>query len=107
MKKLFSFATIALLIASALPASADSPLTSTEVSSKTATHVGPTPYTGHDSSPKEAAKIVSAGLQTIKASHASPTVGLAVIQRVDSATMSNPQAQAAFKQGLQAVVREG
>lgn len=86
-------------------ASADSPLTSTRVVSKTAAAIGPAPYRGADVSLARANRVVSSGLAAIKSSHASPTVGLAVLQRVDSATMDHPEAAAAFKQGLTNLAR--
>jgi hypothetical protein len=90
----------------AAPASADSPATSTNVPSRTAAHVAPAPYTGAATTPAQAKQVVTRALAAVKKTNASPTVGLAVAQRVDSVDMDHPGTTDAFKAGLTRMKRQ-
>lgn len=97
---------LAILLAFALgrPAAADSFLTSVSTGSKTAARVGPAPY-GASYAPVKG-NIATRALTTIKSTR-NVAIGLDVIQRVDSAAMSDPTIAKEFRRGLAKLARSG
>jgi len=100
------FVYAAMLASLALPAQADSFLTSVSTGSKTAARVAPAPYTGASHRARQVKGVAARALSTIQNTR-NLAIGLDVIQRVDSVAMDQPQVGTKFRRGLARLSRGG